>query len=181
MEPGTAFLLGLTMSFQMIVHLIRQLQVHAYPVTDMHLWSKLCNIRTQKKCCRRRGQAEYKRNKPKWKRIYYLVNCYTTIILINIQGCKWSVVKRWQRSLKGLALYPMCWKSSLESHELKLTLSMRAVFLRPQTSSSCFVVMFLPFPTKPFFGVVVGFSVNQTKYQRHMGFSVPKSCNTVLL
>lgn len=39
-----------------------------------------------------------------------------------------------------------------------LTLSMRAVFLRPQVSSSCLVVMFLPFPVKPFLGVVWGFS-----------------------
>lgn len=35
---------------------------------------------------------------------------------------------------------------------------MRAVFLRPQVSSSCLVVMFLPFPVKPFLGVVWGLS-----------------------
>lgn len=35
-----------------------------------------------------------------------------------------------------------------------LTLSMRAVFLRPQASSSCLVVMFFPFPLKPLLGVV---------------------------
>ncbi len=40
---------------------------------------------------------------------------------------------------------------------------MRAMFFRPQTSSSCLVMMFLPFPTNPFLGVVVGLSelVNQ--------------------
>lgn len=44
----------------------------------------------------------------------------------------------------------------------RLTLSMRAVFLRPQVSSSCLVVMFLPFPVKPLLGVVWGLSDDQT-------------------
>ena len=39
-----------------------------------------------------------------------------------------------------------------------LTLSMRAVFFLPHTTSSCLVVMFFPFPTKPFRGAVMGLS-----------------------
>ena len=49
----------------------------------------------------------------------------------------------------------------------RLTLSMRAVFLRPQVSSSCLVVMFLPFPVKPLLGVVWGLSDDQTHTDLH--------------
>lgn len=62
MKSGTASLLSLTVSFQCIVHMIWQLQVHAYPITYMHLWSKLCNIKKQgtfqKEYSRRKGLAE---------------------------------------------------------------------------------------------------------------------------
>lgn len=44
MKSGTASLLSLTVSFQSIVDMIWQLQVHAQAITYMHLWSKLCNI-----------------------------------------------------------------------------------------------------------------------------------------
>lgn len=49
----------------------------------------------------------------------------------------------------------------------RLTLSMRAVFLRPQVSASCLVVMFLPFPVKPLLGVVWGLSDDQTHTDLH--------------
>lgn len=55
-----------------------------------------------------------------------------------------------------------------------LTLSMRAMFLRPQASSSCLVVMFLPFPLKPRRGAAWGRSAmpypTHTHRYRHSEF-----------
>lgn len=55
-----------------------------------------------------------------------------------------------------------------------LTLSMRAVFLRPQVSSSCLVVMFLPFPLKPRRGTAWGRSAPTPTHTQ--GFSFAASC-----
>ena len=41
MQSGTATLLGVAVLLQGVVHLVRELQVHAKPISHIDLWGKL--------------------------------------------------------------------------------------------------------------------------------------------
>lgn len=138
-HPGAALLLVVAVLLQRVEHLIGQLQVHPQPVAHVHLRGKLWRQDMTVTTATAGGTAPLlihrRSNFLSWISSSWLVLKVPKQKCSFASGCE--CVRTWRRCP---------------------TLSIRAVFLRPQVSSSCLVVMFLPLPEKPLRGVTWGFS-----------------------